>query len=70
MSVFKMSVLTFIISFGFAAYAYCNWTSENMRLNDVKDDVVEGIKAEKCSYCGEYYPEGWCCWNANCPGKK
>lgn len=71
MSVLKMGVLTFIICLGTAGYAWCNWPSEKMRLNDVKDDDYYGAnKFEQCSYCGciSFYGSG--CLDPNCPGSK
>lgn len=73
-SVFKMGLLTFLICLGTAGYVWCNWTSEKMLLNDIKDsDYCNGLDPKdfsQCRYCGEYYLRGGSCYNQDCPGKR
>lgn len=70
MSVFQMSILTFLISFGFAGYAWCNWQSEKIRLNDIKDTHEETVRFEQCRYCGCISFAGTGCLDPDCPGSK
>lgn len=70
MSVFKMGMLTFIISLGFAGYVWCNWPSEKMRLNDVNDNQSNDTRIEICPHCGCWSFAGTGCPDENCPGSK
>lgn len=70
MSVLQMSILTFLISFGFAGYAWCNWQAEKMRLNDFKEEPPQQVLIETCDYCGGIFFHGTACFNPDCPLNK
>ena len=69
MSVFKMGVLTLLIVIGAVGYAFCNWPSEKIRLNDYKEQQND-VRLEQCRYCGCISLYGTGCLDSNCPGSK